>query len=68
MLDQLERWVLAERQMSVALIVAGAKDVDLPTLAEARERLDEALDAPFVLTVPDAEQLALREAVGLRGR
>lgn len=65
LLDQLERWVMAERQVSAVLLAAGA-EVEMPTLGEARERFDEALDAPFERV--DLEQLRLREAVGLRGR
>lgn len=65
LLDQLERFVSAERQVSAVLLAAGA-DVELPTYAEARERFDAALDEPFV--VVDQSMFELREAVGLRGR
>ena len=62
LLDQVERWVLAERHVAAVLKAAGA-DVDMPTFAEARANLDELLVSEFDRIDPRAGEL--RAAVGL---
>lgn len=41
--DQVERQVLAERQVAAVLIAAGAKKVNMPSLDEEWAKLDAAL-------------------------
>ena len=66
LLEALERQTLADRHVAAVLMVAGAKDVTLPSLAEKRAQFDEALVAePAVVTVLDREQLELRQALGV---
>jgi len=65
LLETWERQALADRQ---ALITRGI-DEGLPTLAETRQRLNEALTAepkaPAVVSGPDDEQMELRRALGV---
>jgi hypothetical protein len=67
LLEQLERSVLTERQVTVAMLAAGAKDVTVPDVGQAREEFMAAL-----LAEPgevDVGQLELMRALGVgRGR
>lgn len=68
LLDQMERQVLADRQVAAVLMAAGAKDVRLPSLAEKRAEFDEALAAepkPSAVSLLSDEQRELREALGV---
>lgn len=63
-MQRLEADVLAERQMAVTLIAAGASDVTVPSMAQERAEFDAALLAEPSSTTssPDDE---LRRAMGL---
>lgn len=50
--------------MTATLVAAGAKDIDIPVLADVREEFDRALESPFEKI--DAEREALLRALGLR--
>ncbi len=66
LLDQMERQVLADRQVAAVFMAAGGKDVDLPSLVEQRRLLDEALvDEPRAVSQADSEQMELRRALGV---
>jgi len=64
-LESLEKWVMAERQTCATLAAAGAK-VQIPTLADARVRFDDALCAPLKAEAIDPEREELLVALGLR--
>lgn len=68
MLDRIERQVLADRQVTAVLIAAGA-DIPLPNFYEQRAIFDASLvEEPKPqepLSEADAEQLELREALGV---
>jgi hypothetical protein len=67
LLEQLERAVLTERQVAVAMLAAGAKDVTVPDVGQAREEFLAALLAEP--SKADAGQLELMRALGVgRGR
>lgn len=65
LLDQLERQVLADRQIAALEIVMSGEGGDLPTLVEARERFYEALNADPQPVGVDDEQMRLRRALGV---
>lgn len=64
--EQLERWIVGERQVAATLMAAGADGVEMPSLSEARDAFDSALDEPFAFSVEDPERGELLEALGLR--
>jgi hypothetical protein len=67
-LDQLERQVLADRQVAAALVAGGYRDSKdgLPSLHEQRERLDAALvEEPTPLTPADLDRLELLRVLGV---
>ena len=67
MLDQLERQTLADRHVAAVFMAAGAKEVDLPTIADQRRLLDAALvdDLKSAASEVDTEQMELRRALGV---
>lgn len=66
LLEQLERNVLADRQVAAVFMAAGSKDVQLPQLQEQRAVFDAALvEVPKPGKKIDAEQLELRRALGV---
>lgn len=65
LVEQVERQALADRQAAASLIAGGAKDVDMPEVAERRALLEASLtEEPRVLSV-DSEQWELRRALGV---
>ena len=61
LLEMLEREIHSQRQACITLIAAGATDVELPDLGQAREELFRVLN-----TLPsDSRDRDLREALGL---
>ena len=66
LLDELERHVLAERQVVAISNAFSNEPQPLPSFIEYRERFDAALVAePQPLDVVDAEQMQLRRALGV---
>ena len=59
LVERLERQVLSERQVAAVLATAGAKDVEMPQMDEARAQFDVALIAAPVPESPNA--VLLRE-------
>jgi hypothetical protein len=45
-LDRIERLVMAERQVAVVALTAGAKDVEMPSLEDALADFERSLCAP----------------------
>ena len=65
LVEQLERQVLADRQIAALQAVISGKGGDLPTLTEARGQLDAALEADPIPVGVDDEQMRLRRALGV---
>ena len=66
LVDQLERQVLADRQVAATLLAAGASGVELPDVADKRRLFDAALvEEPRPVTPIDDEQWELRRALGV---
>lgn len=63
LLDALERHVLADRHVAAVLMAAGAKDVTLPQLQDARDAFDGSLFA--AADAIDTEQQELHRALGV---
>lgn len=62
LLEQVDRQTYAEMQIAATFMAAGAKGVDMPSIAVARERLNAALEA----SPQSASKAAvLHEALGL---
>lgn len=67
LLDNLERRVLADRQVAAVYIAARAEGVEMPSLPEERAKFDAALvETPRqVVTGVNSEQSELRRALGV---
>lgn len=63
--EQLERAVLAERQVAAVLLAAGAKEVTLPTLESARDEFEASLVAESKQRTLSPELAELREVLGV---
>lgn len=65
-LEELERFVLSERQVAATLMASPYYQVDgpLPTYGEAVEEFDAGLLEPFVRAVESGDQ-GFRRAIGL---
>lgn len=61
LVERIERQVSTDRMVAAVFIAAGAKDVKLPDVGDARRALDAALLAP----APSQERRALLEALGV---
>lgn len=64
LVEQLERWTVAERQVAATFIAAGAKKVKMPDPDELRRDFDRSLLA-VVARRPTDQQIVL-EALGVR--
>lgn len=68
LIEDLERFVLAERQVAAVIQASGRyKESPLPSLAETRQKFEDSLSAE-PKTAPtgiDLEQLELRQALGV---
>lgn len=64
LLERLFLKVATERQVSVVLLAAGAKGIEVPTYDEAKAELEEALVR--VPKVEDEKRFQLLKALGLR--
>ncbi len=68
LVEQSERDTLVERQVVAVLIGAGRIDQkDLPSVQDARERLDRALDAPLGLTTGEDPLAGVERLLGVVG-
>jgi hypothetical protein len=66
LLENLERQVLADRQVAAVFMAAGSKDMTLPTFAEKRALFDAALvEEPKPVSQVDSEQMELRRVLGV---
>lgn len=65
LVEQLERQVLADRQIAALQFVMSGEGGDLPTLAESVAQFDEALVAAPQPADVDDEQMRLRRALGV---
>ncbi len=69
LLDNLERQVLADRQVAAVFIAARAEGVNMPSFHEERVKFDAALVADPQDRLPtsqvDVEQTELRRALGV---
>jgi hypothetical protein len=63
--EQLERQVLADRQIAALQLVMAGEGGDLPTLPEAMQRFDEALTADPQPVGVDDDDMRLRRALGV---
>lgn len=62
-LERIERQTLADRQVVMAAIAAGAKDMTLPSVQEAWDCYEEALVS--MPAAVDQERLILLQSLGL---
>lgn len=63
LVEQLERFVLAERQVAVTALAAGARDVKVPSYQETREKFDN-----WLTSLPeriDPERAELMQVLGV---
>jgi hypothetical protein len=65
--DRIERQVLADRQVTATFIAAGARDLELPEVADALDDFDNWLAEPMTPRPVDPERKVLLEALGVRG-
>lgn len=65
LVEQLERQVLADRQIAALQLVMSGQGGDLPTLPDVLTKFDEALLALPAAAGADDEQLRLRRALGV---
>lgn len=63
--EQLERQVLTDRQIAALQFVMSGEGGDLPTLAEAVQQFEDALEADPQPAHVDDEQMRLRRALGV---
>ena len=62
LVERLERQVLSERQVAAVLAAAGAEDIEMPQMDEARVAFDAALVAD---PVPESPRAALLRELGV---
>ena len=65
LVEQLERQVLSDRQITAFQLVMGGEGGELPTLPDVLGKFDEALNAAPVPAGVDDEQMRLRRALGV---
>lgn len=63
LVDEQERHTYVEMQIAATLLAAGAKGVEMPSIADRRRQFDENLNAEPTKVAPS--NAVIREALGL---